>query len=204
MWLLFLFLKEQKIYIYIYFNIHIFLIFEPERSFTNFIYVPLEEKNYNKIKTLLFYCCSKVGQIIKSKSYYKYIKWQIEQGLYFWRKDSFKVQVYLLDMMPCFRVSRFYFIRISNYLEMFNFLLVIVKFSFWISCHHLQCIMVACIFLNCLDLKRLVLLQALYSSCKRRVVWLTVHSFFYITQPFLFIWAAYSSRWWVVLLWVNI
>lgn len=85
-----------------------------------------------------------------------------------------KVQVYLLDMMPCFRVSRFYFIRISNYLEMFNFLLVIVKFSFWISCHHLQFIMVACIFLNCLDLKRLVLLQALYSSCKRRVVWLTV------------------------------
>lgn len=77
-------------------------------------------------------------------------------------------------MMPCFRVSRFYFIRISNYLEMFNFLLVIVKFSFWISCHHLQFIMVACIFLNCLDLKRLVLLQALYSSCKRRVVWLTV------------------------------
>lgn len=42
---IFFLLKEQKIYIYIYFNIHIFIhIFEQEISFTNFIYVPLEEK----------------------------------------------------------------------------------------------------------------------------------------------------------------
>lgn len=90
MWLLFF--KRNRKYIFIYILTYIFSLFLSRRYHSQTLSMcPLrKKKNYNKIKTLLFYHCSKVGQIIKSKSFYKYIKWQIEQGLYFWRKDSLK------------------------------------------------------------------------------------------------------------------